>query len=271
LSTVDTFKSWIQRNSLPLVGALTSDNQKRYDESSRAVLTLWANIDFKLDPKGSNYIANRVRKVAAEYEGHPIIFTVADIRGDLAAGLAQYGLSSSSVYGVTIKSAQGGKYVFDGLTKQSANSFKADGLSEWVQQFLDGKLEEYLKSEAAPAKSTVNGVTTLVAKSFDAEINKSGKPALIEFYAPWCGHCKSLAPVWDSLGKKLENEDVVIAKMDATANDPPAGFEVKGFPTIYYKPAQGKPEQYNGGRELKDFLSFLKGKVTLSDALKKEL
>lgn len=59
---------------------------------------------------------------------------------------------------------------------------------------------------------------------FDVE-----KDVLIEFYAPWCGHCKALAPKYDELGQKLSGESgVVIAKMDATANDVPLPFQVQG-------------------------------------------
>jgi thiol-disulfide isomerase/thioredoxin len=46
---------------------------------------------------------------------------------------------------------------------------------------------------------------------------------LVEFYAPWCGHCKKLTPIYDELGTKMAAEDVEIVKMDATANDVPQG------------------------------------------------
>ena len=86
----------------------------------------------------------------------------------------------------------------------------------------------------------------------------------MEFYAPWCGHCKKLAPIWAELGtyakEKLEGR-VKIAMMDATANDiTHPDFEESGFPTLYYVGADGKAEKYEGGRELKYFQEFLAGK-----------
>ena len=58
---------------------------------------------------------------------------------------------------------------------------------------------------------------------------------MVMFYAPWCGHCKKLVPTWNDLAEKFVDEDVVIAKYDATANEN-EGVDVKGFPTIrYYK------------------------------------
>ena len=55
---------------------------------------------------------------------------------------------------------------------------------------------------------------------------------LIEFYAPWCGHCKKLTPIYDELGAKLADEDVEIVKMDATANDVPPGNKIFKIYTI---------------------------------------
>ena len=50
--------------------------------------------------------------------------------------------------------------------------------------------------------------------------------------APWCGHCKQLAPIWEDLAEHFENDkDIVIAKMDSTKNEVNE-VQVQGFPTL---------------------------------------
>jgi protein disulfide-isomerase-like protein len=61
---------------------------------------------------------------------------------------------------------------------------------------------------------------------------------LVEFYAPWCGHCKNLAPEWEIAGNTFdENDDITIAALDATgAQEIAQKFGVQGYPTIKFFP-----------------------------------
>jgi len=87
----------------------------------------------------------------------------------------------------------------------------------------------------------------------------SSKTVIVEFYAPWCGHCKSLEPIWQELGKHYENSNsVAVGKMDATVNDNPS-VSVNGYPTIYLFVAGSKstPVEFNGSRDLENLISFI--------------
>jgi len=114
-----------------------------------------------------------------------------------------------------------------------------------VNDIKNNNLEPFLKSEPLP-EDNLGNVKVAVAKNFDDVVVNSGRDALIEFYAPWCGHCKKLAPIFDDLGDKLAAEDVDIVKMDATANDVPSTYDVRGFPTLYWSPKNDKsnPKRY---------------------------
>merc|ERR1712002_1256493 len=132
-----------------------------------------------------------------------------------------------------------------------------DNFKEFMEDLKAGNLDAYIKSEAVPDNSA-NNVKVAVAKNFEELVTKSEKDVLVEFYAPLCGHCKKLTPIFDELGEKMTNEDVEIVKMDATANDVPPQFDVKGFPTLYWLPKGSKKiTSYQGGRELDDFVKYV--------------
>jgi len=108
-----------------------------------------------------------------------------------------------------------------------------------------------------------------------------GKTVFIKFFAPWCGHCKKMAPDWEKLSDDWASSEVgLIAEVDCTTDGKPLCDQngVKGFPTLKY----GDPmalEDYSGGRSLKDLADFAKenlkpvcspAKLDLCDADKKE-
>merc|ERR550532_3796809 len=136
-----------------------------------------------------------------------------------------------------------------------------DSFEAFVNSVMNGEVEPYMKSEPVPEDNDDPAkVKVVVAKNFDEIVNDESKDVLIEFYAPWCGHCKTLAPKYEELAEMLKDEDsVAIVKMDATANDVPSPYEVRGFPTLFYAPkgSKGSPKKYEGGREVDDFLKYL--------------
>jgi len=108
---------------------------------------------------------------------------------------------------------------------------------------------------------SASSVLELTPDNFDTVVDGS-KSVFVEFFAPWCGHCKNLAPVWDELGEAMKNQkDVVIAKVDADAHrDLGTRFGVSGFPTLKLFKKGGDvaaPTDFNGGREIDDLVKFV--------------
>merc|ERR1712072_82472 len=93
---------------------------------------------------------------------------------------------------------------------------------------------------------------------------ESDKDVLVEFYAPWCGHCKELAPRYEAVATKLKSTStILVAKVNAEANEI-EDVQVDGFPTIKLWPAGKKhePVDYQGERTTEAILSWLQGEVS---------
>ncbi|SDE58570.1 thioredoxin [Kordiimonas lacus] len=72
---------------------------------------------------------------------------------------------------------------------------------------------------------------TITDDNFEAEVLKSDKPVLVDFWAPWCGPCKMIGPVLEQISG--ERDDIVIAKMDIDENpETPTSFGVRSIPTM---------------------------------------
>ncbi|CAE7252314.1 unnamed protein product [Symbiodinium sp. CCMP2456] len=149
------------------------------------------------------------------------------------------------------------KYVLKDVTEQAIKSFLADILAK--------KAKPYYKSAAPPSQAAEGGVTVLTGDTFDEVVLNAKHDVFVEFYAPWCGHCKKLEPVWTQLAQKMESlghaKNVVVAKMDATENE--CEEQVTGYPTLVFYPAVKKEKKfrqkliYQGARDFDPLLDFL--------------
>jgi protein disulfide-isomerase A6 len=91
------------------------------------------------------------------------------------------------------------------------------------------------------------------------KIMSSDKPALVFFYAPWCGHCKNAKPEFEKVMQMAKGRAHMI---DCDAHQEIAQkYNVKGFPTIRYYPngpINGKPREYEGNRTAEDMMNFIR-------------
>merc|ERR1712179_878218 len=108
------------------------------------------------------------------------------------------------------------------------------GLKDFISTMTGSEAKEAVP--AAAEDVVKSNVAHINKDNFEAEIKEG--VTLVKFFAPWCGHCKRLAPTWEELAKKYQdNENVVIGHVDCTAADnvnrPLCDAQgVNGFPTL---------------------------------------
>jgi len=135
----------------------------------------------------------------------------------------------------------------------------ADGLIDAAFKALKAKVNNQMGGKKSSSSGS-SDVIELTDDNFDKLVLGSKDSWLVEFYAPWCGHCKNLAPNWAQAATELKGK-VKLGALDATVHSIKAqeyGFQ--GYPTIKYFPSGKKDkhsaQDYDGGRVSQDIVSW---------------
>ena len=104
-----------------------------------------------------------------------------------------------------------------------------------------------------------NDITVLTEATFDKALEKY-EHILVMFYAPWCGHCKKFKPELEKAAAVLRKENLIVAKVDATAEKKLAEkYKVRGYPTVkFFK--KGQETDYTAGRKEQDVINWVRKK-----------
>ncbi|KAM4656037.1 protein disulfide-isomerase A2 isoform 2-T2 [Amazona ochrocephala] len=170
------------------------------------------------------------RAAAGAFRGE-VLFVVVDVDGYGANVLTFFGMTPADAPTLRlVKMKNNRKY------RMEQDSFSDTAISTFIQAVLDGKV-----------------------KTFEQVAFDETKNVFVKFYAPWCSHCQAMAAAWEELGERYkDHEDIVIAELDATANEM-ENITITGFPTLSYFPAGPgrKMVEFKGSRDLETFSKFL--------------
>ncbi|WVR06114.1 protein disulfide-isomerase domain [Kwoniella sp. DSM 27419] len=259
MATLDSaiLGEFVKMNSVPLFDEISPENFGSYAEQGIPIAYLFAD---PAEASSRDKLVDELKPLAKEFKGQ-VNFVYID-----AVKFVDHGKS------LNLAGDEWPAFVVQDLAAQTkfplGDKPTAGNIKTFIQKFTKGEIQPSVKS--APIPATQGPVYKLVADDWDNLFNDLSKDVFAEFYAPWCGHCQRLAPVWDTLGEKYStNSNIVIAQMDATENDipPAAPFNVQGFPTLKFR-AAGSTEfvDYNGDRSLDSLVEFVEANKKSTEA-----
>uniref|UniRef100_A0A453C0R9 Thioredoxin domain-containing protein n=1 Tax=Aegilops tauschii subsp. strangulata TaxID=200361 RepID=A0A453C0R9_AEGTS len=284
----DAIKKFIEVSGFPTVVTFDADpTNHKFIERYYSTPSAKAMLFLRFSDDRVETFKSQMHEAARQLSGNNISFLIGDV-STADRAFEYFGLKESDVP-LLLVLASTGKYLNP--------TMEPDQLIPWMKQYIYGNLTPYVKSEPIP-KVNDQPVKVVVADNIDEIVFNSGKNVLLEFYAPWCGHCRKLAPILEEVAVSLQDdEDVVIAKMvvhfsvdyskkiatdsghtsvvehllrhykrlrplvlqDGTANDIPTDFAVEGYPALYfYSSSGGDLLTYDGQRTAKELISFIK-------------
>jgi len=244
----DSLLSYIKPLMVPTVFQFTEDEIEAVFGQQQETLIL-----FRSESDSESAFQKVFEEAAVAHKGK-ILFSYAGTANQIQGKLAEFmGVTEEDFPTIrALLPANMKKFAMEG----DAKAITVESIGTFVDGVKDGSIKPHLKSAAVP--ETQGDVTVVVGTEYEKIVNDPTKDVLMKFYAPWCGHCKKLAPIWDELGAAFKDHpNLVIAKFDATVNEAD-GVEIRGYPTLKWFPRGNKEgESYEGERDLAGLTKFL--------------
>eukprot|EP00758_Cryptobia_borreli_P006948 Tbor_TRINITY_DN5225_c0_g4::TRINITY_DN5225_c0_g4_i1::g.16328::m.16328 len=252
-------KEWIMNNIVPIIGGTyTAANRPVFKASPNSYVLFVNNKD--------DSTMDLMKELHKDYPN--VTFAYSHINDVSEHGVA-CGDTSVDVCSFIIAVAGNDiPNVYHGKTFTNKGNISKEITKNFIRDFLAGNIT--IKKESKTTDDVVAGkVATVVTSNFKSLI-QSSKAVFVKFYAPWCSHCKDLAPKFEELALEMKNmyDDIMIAKYDATENTLPEEFvniyKTTGYPTIFFVPYGGsdKPVIYHGSREVADMKKWIEEKLS---------
>jgi protein disulfide-isomerase A1 len=262
--TSEKLAEFVKINELPLVVEFTQEKAERIFEDNRKNHLL---LFVSKNSSDFDSLLDTFKQAAPEFRGK-VLFMYIDINDDDNLQVLEF-------FGMKVSDCPALRFIQldDDMLKYrpASTELTVTAMKQFVQGVLDGTIKPHLMSEPVPEDWDANPVKVLVGENFDSVAKDKSKSVIVKFYAPWCGHCKKLAPIWDELGEKYkDSSDIVVAKLDATSNEL-EDRRIESFPTVLLFPKNSDEMiTYNGKRTLEAFVNFIEsgGKVIETESKK---
>jgi protein disulfide-isomerase A1 len=191
-ATEATVESWLKELSIPVIDEVSGENYGLYADSGLPLAYVF------LDPtkEGKEELVESFKPLAKTYKGKINFVWIDGVK------FAEHGKM------MNLQEAKWPAFVIQDIEKQlkypfdQSAEFSVSDITSFVKKYSEGKVEPSLRSQPIP-ETQDEASFTLVTKQFDEVVFDDSKDVLVEFYAPWCGHCKRLKPTWDDLAAKF--------------------------------------------------------------------
>ena len=254
LLTKKDLKAFLRLHEFPIVSQCTEKalgNIRHANSERTLVMLLHSENDTNLEQTKKDF-----KELATEHRSKELLFIMSNITdGECKKFAEDANINDKNLPTIQLALRKNGEL----LRYEYTGAMNIKGMKKFYKDWKDGRAERAYKSEDIPAENS-GPVYTVVGKTFDSVVLKSKEDVFVKYYAPWCGHCKHLEPVYEELAKKMKkNENLKLVQIDSTKNEIP-GIQIQGYPTLMLYRANDKknPITYNGPRTLEEMEKFLK-------------